>query len=168
MSKKMTLAALATFSLIAGCESFTDVSIPAHDAIAPTALPTLYEDGAHVYASPQTSSNAGESYVVVATAMDGGGAHRVTLVRHGKATCDLGGGIHQASFIHYAPIEATRVGDVGDTVSNGLYVVDVVKPGQYACSQGVLIRGEYTWSVEAEDFHGNESVTDGGTLVYEK
>lgn len=167
MLKKIAFVTAIAGTLVA-CESFTEVVIPAVDGGVPTALATIFEDGQHIVANDRVSNDPADSYTIVASAMDGGGAHRVTLYMSGKVSCDIGGGLSSTSYLDYAPEHVIVDAKVGDKVMNGLYIVDVVSPGKSHCAQGDLSRAEFTWSVEGEDFHGNIDWTDGGSLIYER
>lgn len=176
--------------LLGGCEFFSNVVVPATDDTDPHALIWLLdlEEGVYKDARGQVwvTSDPNEGFITMATALDAGGARRVTMRR--KVTGVYG---HPHPYWQYFPLaiqswgtpalyypitlglrEETQSGGVGDVVSDGLWTGDYITPGSYESLLPSSVGGRplymlvFTWWAETEDMHGNVSISPPGYLVY--
>ncbi len=166
---------LAVFvPLLSGCEFFDDVVVPELDDGPPIAWAFLLEDGGYIPANGRTfeTRDPDESFIILSAAYDQGGARRVTMRRTTEARYESFGwsGGWALNTGIYAP-DTHEVPDAcpGDVVSNGLWTGAFVTPGHdwpEHCGDLKLVSVTYTWTVEAEDMHGNVTLAPGGTIIY--
>lgn len=160
---------VAAALLFGGCEFVSDTVVPAVDHTSPFAAPTIFTNGAHSWAEGKTftTSSKNKTWIAVAGGFDKGGTKRLVMHREAYAYIDIGGGYGQKMHIHLAPKVITQSGSVGQTVDNGLWTVDFVKPSSFgAGAQGTVTEAGYSYWVEAEDFHGNTQIRPGASFIY--
>lgn len=158
-----------------GCNEFWDVVIPAKDVTAPTVVPGYILNGKKtigvggIYVET-TDKNA--TFYAISSAVDTGGVARLESMSRVVLEC-AGNGRSQWVWpdeeIHDG--HATQDGDVGDTVSSGLWDMNIVRlsallrratcPGD---TWPITIR--YLWRTYAWDFHGNVSPLTHGEITY--
>ena len=170
LSRRVVAATAASLFLVAlpGCEFFSPVVIASHDVISPMAIPSIYEDGEFQILDGDDvfiTSDPNRQWVALAACFDFNGARKVTMAREGWATRQTGPFTTTDTFT-FVSLTNSQIGEVGDTVDNGVWVGDVVQPGTLSGYTFGLVEAGYRYTVIAEDFHGHTTVTPGPTFIY--
>ena len=168
------LGLMLLLPLLGGCEYFEDVVVPIHDNTPPAAWAFVLENGNYLLANGATweTRDPSKAFVIMATAYDHGGARRVTLrgTAVGEYRAPLQGWC-EYEYEYFPLVEEVPDACPGDVVSNGLWVADYVTPGSIFplnCGGRKLVTAVYTWTVEAEDMHGNVTTSPVATLRYRR
>lgn len=157
MKEKVLL--LVAFALICGftdCNHFSEVTVPTRDFVQP-------EIGVNVAFVPEpltpwgvvfgpwglTTTIYDGSWIVAPFGVDAGGIKRFQVHRVIRTECR--GVWRTVENVVEADIDG--VGDVGDRVSNGRYLILNFNPKDYASRS--CKRVELRWDSIAEDYHGN-------------
>lgn len=169
---KLVLVGVALFGLaLIGCEYFDDVVVPTSDNNSPNIFPSVFRGERVIgWTEPiiMETTDPRESFFVIASAVDPGGVHEVTLAHSISVGC-RNGSIAQNQHFDLVPMTESVDAEPGDTVSNGLWVGRPISLGEYAdnCPQGWTFTGaSYSFSIVAEDFHGNTDGRYGGRITY--
>jgi hypothetical protein len=159
----------------AGCQYFSNVVVPANDPTPPTAISGAYEltKGAYQALSFDQAgafelavNDDTETFLAVSAGMDDGGPRNVEMLGPNRdpygpiATMwctDARGVDHVTTVQTWGQPVVSQHGNVGDTVSNGLWTYVPVRFDQFdACPAGTRLRtATFAWSTRAEDmaFH---------------
>jgi hypothetical protein len=155
-------SALALVGGFCGCQYFTNVVVPAHDSTPPGAWAGVYDvakgeyvalgDGAGV---EYTTTDPTATYLAVAAGYDQGGVKWVTESQGVWVAYCKGAAAGYGETVSVADQSQSQRGTVGSTVSNGLWVYDLVRfdqcPAQ--CPIGWPIDHlAFTWDVATSDF----------------
>ena len=179
-AKRARSALLITFGLGAsvastGCDEFWDVVIPASDVRAPTMIPAYYHGGKRTIAVGDIHVETEDpyaTYFAISSAVDSGGVRTLDSYskvvvkcrwRDGRTEWVWGTEVHDG--------HATQDGDVGDTVSNGLWTQNMVRLTsllrRQRCPTGSYeLEVQYRWRSVASDFHGNRNTHGNGRISW--
>jgi hypothetical protein len=158
-------AGVLALATMAGCEYFSDVTVPAVDNTPPTAYAAVWRSDVYEAISNNPGaplvfevSDPNDYYMLVGAGTDAGGTKKVTIAHEFTRSC-IQGGLGQFQSGLMAPMVETQSGSVGQTVSNGVWGGPYVRLSDYmTCNPGwTLTSVAYHWHVTAEDFHGNKS-----------
>jgi hypothetical protein len=183
MPKIRFLGRLAVFAAIpiAGCDYFSNVVIPVADTTPPAAVSGVYDLAQGKYVAlgfnpggvSYFTNDPTATFLAVAATYDAGGAKSVFMFgQYGYACRRTSDGfvarLDDEFLNQQGPQVASQTGNVGDTVSNGVWTYDSVRFDQVPASEcdnlGIGWTYVYTyfwWNVQSEDFHGNESYGSG-------
>jgi hypothetical protein len=157
--------------LLTSCEFFSNVVVPARDAVIPSAIASLYDfdAGQHIPTSSYTTNDPNRTLVALATIVDSGGAKRATMKPEVVAICSRGN-LSLTISVLLSPLTATQTGTIGSTVKNGVFAFRVARLTEFMnlCQphNATLDSLKFGWSVEGEDFHGNKAKIVRGELRY--
>lgn len=154
-----------------GCDYFDDVTVPATDTKKPTAVAAVWQADEYLAFSSGTSQpllfevDPDEGYVMIGAGMDSGGTKKITISRGYQTSC-INGGFIETAEVALPPIVKTQPGGVGQEVSNGIWDGELVVLSDFlTCSAGSTpTQVDLTWTVTAEDFHGNKQVHGPATM----
>jgi len=169
---------------LSGCEYFGEVLVPSSDSAAPYSILSVWHEGEHRDLSlgresllDASSGNALEYaisdrdaiYIAISAGLDGGGVREIRQQYRVSYRC-LWGPPVRTVLVPWTPMTQTQRGEVGDSVSNGLWTGAVFRARNYldrveGCpSDG--FRLEFEWLTSSEDFHGNRSAWGLGVMRY--
>lgn len=164
----LALAAMAGFT---NCGDFDDVTIPASDTTDPTMASRIYMGGTETIAMDHyhhETDDIDTSFQVLPCMIDAGGAHRLSFHQSLWVACKdpVTGEPTEGYIADFVTESDHQDGDVGDTVSNGIYLVgESIHFSDYGCNVNAVDFIQYQWSFLGEDFAGNQA-SSGGEIVY--
>lgn len=156
------LLACALMSGFTNCNDFSAVTVPTRDFVPP-------EIGVNVAFVPEpldpwgvvfgpwglTTTIYDGAWVVAPFGVDAGGVKRFQIQRVIRTECQG----TWATVENVVEADIDGVGGIGDTVSNGRYLLLNFNPKDYAPSS--CKRVELRWDSIAEDYHGNTDISWG-------
>lgn len=169
--RKTCMTLLAAPALLAtmgptNCQHFAQTTVPASDTTAPIIGTRMFffgEEELGLWPLYRETSNPDAVWVIYPFGFDGGGIRRVQMGHGISVYCVDQTGISA----HFASISETQTGGPGSLVSNGIYLDGGARSFDEwvgFCDQVDEI--VYSWSISAEDFHGNVTADAGGQIVF--
>jgi len=153
------------------CQYFSSTTVPVTDATPPVTWDGVWLDGNYVALASSGVSFAyhiapGASVFAVSSGMDDGGVSKITTGGTSGWTCCRGSICRRTTSLG-VPTVTTQPGNVGDTVSNGVWTTFVVTAPAVDCGDGFTLTSyALSWATTAEDFHGNRTSGVFQSIVY--
>jgi hypothetical protein len=171
---------------LSGCDYFSNVVIPATDTTPPYAVSGVYDIVQNQYVALGATGDSldkpalkyrvtdpTETYMAVGATVDLGGAKSVHVWGQFVWWCRDS---HGTEGLEPGPIvgsnTATQNGNVGDTVSDGVWTYLAVRFDQVEPANGCAQNGwtylytKFYWFTTSEDFHGNKAYSTGEMDYY--
>jgi hypothetical protein len=168
----LILAALPSLGFT-DCSEFHEVTVPRTDTDPPAIATKIIVDGGEprlMLPGSNESRTEFRSVILAPAALDFGGVRRISYQPHALITCrNLKDMIGQQVSIEYFRQTDSQEGQIGSRVSNGEYLLSGISRDDFAgyCAHDFQLASiDYTWTWEAEDFHGNRHSGDG-SFTYE-
>jgi hypothetical protein len=165
MKRHFRIAALLSGPLVsAGCDVWSDVTVPASDGSPPVAAARIVglNDGTDLISyggmTPvsKTTTNPHHGFVAVAAAYDPQGAAKVRMSPEIERLC-VNGEIGAFQSVLLAPLSEEQAGGPGDTVENGVWTGMYVEMGDFlgGCPAGMTVASvDFIWASAAENYFG--------------